>query len=80
MEVLALHTGAPTVHWKDNNICVYVVESKIVTLVVKQIDIPASFYYKFLTMLILLPNIRSIYIFKILSMNQTMFRSNYWLD
>ena len=31
MEDLALHTGAPTVHYQDNKSCIYVVEAKIVT-------------------------------------------------
>ena len=43
MEVLALHTGAPTVHWEDNEICIYVFESKIVNPIVRQIDIPVFF-------------------------------------
>ena len=43
MEALALHIGAPTVHWKDNKICIYVVEDKIVTPRVKNIDIPLYF-------------------------------------
>ena len=43
MEALALHTGAPTVHWEDNTSCIYVVESKIVTPRVKHLDIPVCF-------------------------------------
>ena len=35
MEYLVLHTGAPTVHWEDNTICIYVVEAKKVTPRVK---------------------------------------------
>ena len=31
MEALALHTGAPTVHWEDNTSCISVVKAKIVT-------------------------------------------------
>ena len=31
MEALALHTGAPAVHWEDNTSCIYVVEDKRVT-------------------------------------------------
>ena len=38
MEALALHTGAPTVHWEDNTSCISVVEAKIVTPIVKHID------------------------------------------
>ena len=43
MEDLALHIGAPTVHWEDNTRCIYVVEAKIVTPRVKNIDIPVCF-------------------------------------
>ena len=39
MEALALHTGAPTVHWEDNASYISVVEAKIVTPGVKHIDI-----------------------------------------
>ena len=44
MEALALHTGAPIVHWGDNKICIYDVESKIFTPRVKHIDTPMFFY------------------------------------
>ena len=40
MESLEHHTGAPTVHWEDNKSFIYVVESKRVTPIVKQIGIP----------------------------------------
>ena len=43
MESLALHTGAPTVHWEDNTSCISVVESKIGVPRVKQIDINVFF-------------------------------------
>ena len=43
MEALAPHTGAPTVHWKDNTSFISVVEAKIVTTKVKQIGIPVCF-------------------------------------
>ena len=43
MEDLALHTGAPTVHWEDNTSCMSVVEAKRVTPRVKHIDIPVCF-------------------------------------
>ena len=43
MEALALHTGAPTVNWEDNTSCIYVVEAKIFTLIVKHIYIPVCF-------------------------------------
>ena len=44
MESLALHTGAPTVHWEDNTSFIYVVESKRVTLRVKHIGNPVCFF------------------------------------
>ena len=31
MEALAVHTGAPTLHWDNNTSCISVVEAKIVT-------------------------------------------------
>ena len=43
METLALHTGAPTVHWEDKTNCISIVETKIVTPRVKHIDIPVCF-------------------------------------
>ena len=43
MEVLEIHTGAPTVNWEDNTSCISVVEAKIITTRVKHIDIPACF-------------------------------------
>ena len=43
MEALALHTGAPTVHWEDSIGCIYVFEAKIVTPRVKHIEITALF-------------------------------------
>ena len=43
MEALALHTGAPIVHWEDNTICISIVEAKIVTPRVKHIGIPVCF-------------------------------------
>ena len=43
MEALALHTGAPTVHWKDSSSCISVVEAKTFTSIVKHIDIPVCF-------------------------------------
>ena len=43
MEALALHTGAPTVHWEENTSCIYFVKDKIVTPRVKHIDIPVCF-------------------------------------
>ena len=46
MEELALHTGAPTVHWEYNTSFISVVEAKIVTRRVKHIDIPVRFILK----------------------------------
>ena len=43
MKVLALHTGSPTVQWEENTSFISVVEAKIVTLRVKNIDIPVCF-------------------------------------
>ena len=43
MESLALRTGAPIVHCKYNKSSISVVESKIVTPRVKNIDIPVCF-------------------------------------
>ena len=42
-EYLVLHNGVPTVHFEDNNICISVVEYKIVTPVFKHIEIPVCF-------------------------------------
>ena len=42
MEALALHTGAPTVHWEYNTSCICV-ESKTVTPIVKNIGITVCF-------------------------------------
>ena len=60
MEDLALHTGAPTVHWSDNKNCIYVVESKRVTPIVLKIDIPVCFIQETLTMVFLIPTMISI--------------------
>ena len=43
MNSLALHTGAPTVHWEDNTNFISVDEYKRVTPIVKHIDIPVCF-------------------------------------
>ena len=50
IEALALHTGAPKLHWKDNTSCISVVEAKIVTPRVKKIDITVCFIQVKLTM------------------------------
>ena len=60
MEALALHTGAPIVHWEDNTSFIYVAEAKIFTHIVKQIDIPVYFLQEILTMVSLLKNMRSL--------------------
>ena len=46
IEALSLHTGAPTLHWEDNTSCIYVVEAKRVTPIVKHIYIPVYFLLK----------------------------------
>ena len=43
MESLALHTVTPTEHWEYNTSCIYAVQDKIVTPIVKHIDIPVCF-------------------------------------
>ena len=43
MEALALHKGAPTLHWEDTTSCISVVEAKRVTPRVKHIYIPVYF-------------------------------------
>ena len=43
MEALALHTGAPTVHWEDNIRYISAVEYKRVTPRVKKMDITVCF-------------------------------------
>ena len=43
MESLSLHTGSPTVHWEGNTSCISFVEAKIVTFIVKHINIPVYF-------------------------------------
>ena len=40
MEALEIHTGALTVHWKYNTSLIYIFEAKIVTTIVKHIDVP----------------------------------------
>ena len=55
MEALVLQTGAPVVHWEDNTIFIYVVEAKIVTPRVKQIDIPVYFLQEILENVIFVP-------------------------
>ena len=43
MEALVLHTCASTSHWEYNTSCIYVVEAKLVTPIVKHIYIPVCF-------------------------------------
>ena len=45
MVALALHTGAPTLHWEDNT-SFYFVEAKRFTPIVKHIEIPVCFLQK----------------------------------
>ena len=42
-EALAIHTVTLTVHWEDTTSCISMVEDKIVTPIVKQINIPVFF-------------------------------------
>ena len=58
MEALALHTGAPIVHWEYNTSCISVVESKRVTPIVKKIVFLSVLYNNTLTMVFLLQNMR----------------------
>ena len=60
MEALAIHTGAPEVHWEDNISYIYVVESKDLLLELKKFISLSVFYNKNLTMVSLLKNMRSI--------------------
>ena len=60
MEFLALHTGVSTVHWEDNEICIYVVEDKMFTPIVKKLIFLFVFYHNNFTMLFLLPNMITI--------------------
>ena len=64
MESLALHTGAPTVHWEYNTSCIFVVEAKMVTPIVKHIGIPVFFYRKNFTMVFLFQNMKSLVCFR----------------
>ena len=59
MEALALHTGAPTVHWEDNTSFISFVEAKIVTHRVKRIDISFCFLQEQFTIVPFFQNIRS---------------------
>ena len=43
MEAIALQTCAPTVHWEDNTSCISAFEDKIVTPIVKHIDVLICF-------------------------------------
>ena len=59
-EALKFHTGAPTVNWEENTICIYVVEAKRVTTRVKHIDISVCSQQEKLTMVSLFQNMMSI--------------------
>ena len=43
MEALALHTGVSTIPWEDITSFIYAVEAKIVTPMVKHVDITVYF-------------------------------------
>ena len=43
IDALALHTGSLTVNWENNTSCIYVVEAKIGTPLIKNIDITVCF-------------------------------------
>ena len=43
VEDLSLHTSAPTVHWEYNASCISAAGDKLVTPIVKHIDIPVCF-------------------------------------
>ena len=60
MEVLALHTGAPRVHWEDNTSCISIFEAKMVTHRVKHIEIPVSFLQEQFYNGFLLQNMKSV--------------------
>ena len=60
MEALEIHTGAPSVHSKDNTSCISVVEAKTFTPRVKHIDIPLCFQQEKLTIVSLFQNTRSL--------------------
>ena len=47
MESLALHMGAPTVNCEDSASFIYIVEAKLVTPIVKHIDINACFLQEY---------------------------------
>ena len=60
MEALALHTGAPTLHWEDSTSFISVVEAKRVTNRVKNIDIPVCFLQEQFDNGLFIPNMRSL--------------------
>ena len=60
MEALSLHIGAPKVHWDDNTSTFSVVEYKIVTPIVKHIDIPVCFLQEQFDNGIFFQNMRSL--------------------
>ena len=64
MESLALHNGAPIVHWEDNTCFIFVFESKIVTPGVKHIDIPVCFLQEIFTIVSLFQNMISLVPFR----------------
>ena len=58
MEVLSIHTGAPTVNWDYNTSFIPVVEAKIVTPRVKHIDITVCFLQEQFAMVYLFQHIK----------------------
>ena len=60
METLALHTGAPTVHWEDKTIYISVFEVERITPRIKHIDIPVCFLQSIFDNGIFIQNIISI--------------------
>ena len=60
MEALELHTGAPTEHREDSTSCVSGVETKMVTIILKHIDITIYFLQENFKMVFLFLNMRSI--------------------
>ena len=60
MEALEKHTGPPIVHCEYNIICVYVIEDKRVTLLVKNIGIIVFFSRNNMAMVYLFLNMRNL--------------------
>ena len=78
MEALALHTGAPTIHWEDNTSFISVYEAKIVTPIVKHIDIPVCFLQDKFDNGLFLPKYEKSKCHAGRYVHQIVFRSNNW--